>query len=506
MTTVETLFETYRVDRAHARQVADLALALFDAVAEPYDLPADTRRVVEIGALLHNVGLTTDPPTHHLVGRDIVLHSMLNECTPREQALVACIVAFHRKKVRPATEPAYLGLGQKNRRLALQLAAIVRVADGLDYHQSQTTQIRAVTHDAAGVTLHLTGAHAAADGERAVAKADLWQRVFDHAVRVEVEPGEAGAPRSNGAGATLDDTVEAAVLAPWYAESTAPLAELGRVLLRRHFRRMLQAERDVRADREIEAVHALRVATRRLRATLKLLAPVAPPAATRRFSRAVQRVARVAGAVRDRDVLLVHLDAATLPDEAQHAALAEVRASVAAARADAHARLIARLDSSDHELFKHAFANFMVSEAGWDNSVRVRDVAGSILWRHYEALRAYDRGGLPEDIAEIHAMRIEGKRLRYVLELFTDTFGARVNQVVEPLVAFQDHVGALNDVAVAAHILAADAPADTADAVAAYMALRNAEATQLLGELPARWDKVASATYRRRLMELIVKL
>ncbi len=503
MTTLDTLFTTYHVDLAHARQVADLALTLFDAVAEPYNLPPATRRIVELGALLHNVGLTTDPPTHHLVGRDIVLRQVLDDCSPREQALLACIVAFHRKKARPAAEPAYLSLGKKNRELALQLAAIVRVADGLDYHQSQATQLRAVTLDAAGVTLHLVGPHAAADGERAVAKADLWQRVFDQAVLAEAE---IGAATQAEAGAADTASPNGATLHPWYAESTAPLAELGRVLLRRHFRRMLQAEREVRADREIEAVHALRVATRRLRATLKLLAPVAPAAEVRRFSRAVQRVAQVAGAVRDRDVLLVHLDAAQLPDGDQQAVLAQVRADVAAARATAHARLIARLDSAEHEEFKHAFAGFMSSVESWDNSVRVRDVAGSTLWQHYEALRAHDRGGLPGEVVELHAMRIEGKRLRYVLELFTDTFGERVTQVVEPLMAFQDHLGFLNDADVAALILAEDAAAASADTVAAYMALRNAEAERLLSDLPARWEKVASATYRRRLMELIVKL
>jgi CHAD domain-containing protein len=502
MTSLEALFVTYRVDQAHARQVADLALGLFDAIAEPFKLPPASRRLVELGALLHNVGLTTDPPTHHLVGRDIVLRHVLDDCTPREQALIASIVAFHRKKVRPAAEPAYLSLGKKHRRLALQLAAIVRVADGLDYHQSQTTQLAAVTLDAQRVTLQLSGPHAAADGERAVAKADLWERVFNQSVQVEAEPAEDAAALDTA----VDDAVDGPPLAPWYAESTVPLAELGRVLLRRHFRRMLQAERDVRADREIEAIHALRVATRRLRATLKLLAPVAPADDVRRFSRDVQRIARVAGAVRDRDVLLVHLDAATLPDAADQATLAEVRAAVAAARAEAHARLIVRLDSAAHESFKHAFATFMNSDAGWDNSVRVRDVAGSILWTHYEALRAYDRDGLPTDVPELHAMRIEGKRLRYVLELFTDTFGERVNLAVTPLAAFQDHLGALNDADVAAHILATDAPTSAADTVAAYLALRDAEAMRLLDDLPARWEKVASATYRRRLMELIVKL
>ncbi|NTU86380.1 MAG: HD domain-containing protein, partial [Chloroflexales bacterium] len=137
---ISTLLDTYKVDRPHARQVADLAMALFDAVAQRYSLPAAQRRLVEIGGLLHNVGLTTDPPAHHLVGRDIVLRHAIEDLTPRERALVACMVAFHRKKVRPQLEPAYLALGKKGQREALQLAAILRVADGLDYAQSTSSR------------------------------------------------------------------------------------------------------------------------------------------------------------------------------------------------------------------------------------------------------------------------------------------------------------------------------------------------------------------------------
>jgi CHAD domain-containing protein len=502
MSSVDTVLTTYAVDLAHARQVADHALALFDALAPAADLPDSARHLVELGALLHNVGLTTDPPAHHLVGRDIVLRHVLTDLTLREQALIAAIVAFHRKKVRPDIEPAYISLGKKQRHLALQLAALVRVADGLDYHQRQTTSIAASTVQRKQVTLTLRGPFAASDGERAVAKADLFARVFGRTLVVQVD---ADAPAADVVPAAAD-TNEQASLAPWYAHPAAPLAELGRVLLRRHFRRMLQAERDVRADKEIEAIHALRVATRRLRAILRLLAPVADPQELRRFSRAEQQVARVAGAVRDRDVLLVHLRATKLPDDTQQAELVQVGEQVAAARRAAHAQLIALLDSAAHAAFQRNFATFMNSSAHWNDSIRVRDIAGSTLWQHYEALRAYDRDGLPAAIEDLHAMRIEGKRLRYVLELFTDTFGERVTAVVTPLVAFQDHLGVLNDTDVAASILASDAPAAAAACVAAYLAVRSVEGERLIAELPARWEKIASATYRRRLLDLIVKL
>ncbi|NJN15831.1 MAG: CHAD domain-containing protein [Oscillochloris sp.] len=283
------LLETYQVDQAHARSVADHALALFDGVAARYDLPADARRMVELSALLHNVGLTTDPPDHHLVGRDIVLRHGYDDLPAAQQAMLACTVAFHRKKVRPHQEPAFLSLTKKQRKLALKLAAIVRVADGLDYSQSGTTSVLAVEPCDHGFCLKLNGPHAANDGDRAVEKADLWQKVFG-------EPLTAAASEGNGeAPPRLDDDEPDVLLAPWYAAGDTPLAELGRVLLRRHFRDLMAAARKVGANRSIKPIHDLRVATRRLRAAMALLEPVAPPAA-RKARKALKGVANQAGA------------------------------------------------------------------------------------------------------------------------------------------------------------------------------------------------------------------
>jgi CHAD domain-containing protein len=507
LTQITDIFATYRVDLSHARQVADLALALFDAVAERYELPAAGRRLLEVGALLHNVGITTDPPLHHLVGRDIVLRHVIDDLSQRDQAIVACMVAFHRKKVRPQLEPAFLGLGKKGQAEALQLSAILRVADGLDYSHSQTTCLLGLEPGEVGLSLMLEGPHAVADGAQAVAKADLWRKVFGADLlgpNAESDPSLSPSAEKEQGGEGQKEPL----LPLWYAAPDAPLAELGRVLLRRHLRRMLAAERDVRADREIEDIHALRVATRRLRATLRLLAPVAPAAEARPAEKAIRRVARAAGAVRDRDVLLAHLaeSRAELP-EALHAGLDRLIATLGSERAKAYSRLIDLLDSDGHATFKAAFASLMNSSAKWDEGPRVRDLAGSTIWRHYEALRAHDRAGALPEGAELHAMRIDAKKLRYVLELFAESFGERAEQAVAQLAAFQDELGALNDTMVARATLdAADLGGDARAASDAYLALRESQSKALFGSLGGRWEKVASSTYRRKLMELIIRL
>lgn len=507
MPDVRELIVSYQVDLPHARQVADHALALFDAVVERYDLEPAHRRLLEVGALLHNVGLTTDPSEHHLVGRDIVLHHVIEDLAPRERALMACMVAFHRKKVRPQLEPAFLALGKRGQREALQLAAILRVADGLDYSLSQTTRLSGVTPGDAGLTLALSGPHAAEDGARAVAKADLWQRVFGETLQLALEPpADTLADTSDSAGEAAE--AETASLAPWYAAPEAPLAELGRVLLRRHLRRLRVAEREVRDGAPIESVHALRVATRRLRATLQLLAPVYAKDGLRPYRKAIGRLAGVAGPVRDRDVLLADLAARApeLPAELQ-SAVAALTGLLRAERDETLTRLNAFLASDEYAAFLRDFASMMNNRQGWDDGPRVRDLGGSTIWRHYEALRAHDHSGLPAEETALHAMRIDGKRLRYVLELFADTLGARADDAVKPLMAFQDHLGSLNDIAIARQLLAPYARHKlAAPAVTAYLALRAQQGEHLRAELPARWEKLNSASYRRKLLDLLARL
>ncbi|MDW8404678.1 CHAD domain-containing protein [Chloroflexus sp.] len=484
---VETLLAAYRVDRAHARQVADHALTLFDAVAQSHKLPDTARQLVEAGALLHNVGLTTDPPEHHLVGRDIILrHELGNET---DQAILAAIVALHRRKPRAQLEPAVLCLNKRNRELALQLAAIVRVADGFDYSQSQTTQVRVASHNGR-IGLIATGPHAAVDSERALAKADLWERVIGPRPEVVVQS------EGTVVEAVAGEDAPTELLPYWYASGEVPFAELGRVVLRRQVRRLQQTARAVEADETIEAVHDLRVATRRIRAALRLLEPVAPAKAARKAVVAVRTLAREAGATRDRDVLLNDMSQRDMNG------MAPVIEAIRAERMQAHSALVKYLSSKQYERDLRVVARLACLATEWDNRPRVKDHAGSMLYAHYEALRSYDRNGLPEDDATLHAMRIAGKRLRYALELVSDIVGERLSELLNPLIDFQDHLGALNDISVARGLLAPHTER-APEAVAAYLAAREAEWAALRTELPECWARLTCPDYRRTLLAVI---
>lgn len=530
--TVETLLETYGVDRDHARHVADLALALFDQLQQVHGMASEARRLLEIGALLHNVGLNENPAQHHTVGRDIVLRTSIEELTEQERAIVACLVAFHRKKVRPEQEPVFLSLKKKSQETTLRLAALLRVADGLDFSQSQTTRVEHCNVTDTEVQLHLTGRNADADGARAVKKADLWHRLFSRQMTyfltpIMVPPTIDDVPMATQNGHQTEHPVaETAEIDPESPSSDEPVqsvhdsaetvADASRRMLRRQFKKLQSQEKDVRADKDAEAVHQMRVATRRLRAVLAIIAAVAPPQQVRQFRKAIQRVARASSVVRDGDVFLEHIAGytASLPEEQR----AEMQPLVSALRRDrvvAHANLLKQLDSKRYADFKRDFARFMTGEQdGWNTTLRVRDIAGSLIWQRYEDVRAYETrldlrngNGVHEHDEELHQTRIAGKRLRYVLEMFADYLGPDTEQVLATLKQFQDHLGTVQDIAATkAYIGRLEIDLEAYPALNAYIASREEERRHLLAELPRLWAELTGEGYRRQLMELIVRL
>lgn len=530
--TVETLLETYGVDHDHARHVADLALALFDQLQQVHGMPPEARRLLEIGALLHNVGLNENPAWHHTVGRDIVLQTSMEELTEYERAMVACLVAFHRKKVRPEQEPAYLVLKKKDREITLQLAALLRVADGLDSSQSQTTRVEHCNVTDTHIQLHLIGRNADADGARAVKKADLWHRLFPRQITyfltpIVVSPAIDDLPMAaqNGhptehlvieTGEVVPESPQSEQSVQSGYDSAETVAAASRRMLRRQFKKLQSQEKDVRADKDIEVVHQLRVATRRLRAVLAIIAGVAPPKQVRLFRKAIQRVARASSAVRDSDVFLEHIAdyTASLPEE-QGAEMQPLVNALRRDRAAAHVDLLKQLDTRRYADFKRDFALFMTDEQkGWNTTLRVRDIAGSLIWQRYEDLRAYEttldlRNGnnVHEQDDELHQTRIAGKRLRYVLEMFADHLGPDTDQVLATLKRFQDHLGTVQDIAaMKVYIAQLNLDLEAHPALKAYIAIREEERTHLLAALPELWGELTGEPYRRQIMELIVCL
>lgn len=458
--TVEELCRRYDVDMAHARHVAEMALALFDVTAEVHGLPPERRDLLETAAILHNVGFAFYPEKHHTVGRDIILDHRLVELGEVEQQMVACTTALHRKKFKPKRldkEPSFLALPDEVRDETLALAALLRMADGLDYSQSQTTILGQAQPSPQAIVLPVLGPFAREDAARARQKADLWHHLFDVGLRfvVEGEPvvliqpeeTEAAPPKRRKSPGVLPDD---------------PMSEAGRKVLLFHFERMLEHEPGTRLGEDIEELHDMRVATRRMRSAFRVFAPYFDPDVLKPFLKGLRRTGRALGSVRDLDVFMEkaqrYLDG--LPEE-ERSSLDPLLTSWREQREAARAKMLAYLDSERYQRFVQEFGQFLVTEgagalpptAGRAVPPQVYQVVPTLIYTRYEVVRGYEPVIENAPLETLHALRIDCKRFRYALEFFREVLGPEVEEVIKEVVIVQDHLGNLHDADVACHLL-----------------------------------------------------
>jgi triphosphatase len=257
-------------------------------------------------------------------------------------------------------------------------------------------------------------------------------------------------------------------LGPTRVDDSVTLGELAFAVLRRQFGTMRSHEPGVRLGEDPEELHDMRVATRRMRAAIKLFKNALPERA-RHLRDEMKWVATVLGDVRDLDVQLERLEewSARADDEGYRDTLRRTSRLLEKQRKEARGRMLAALDSARYERFERSFAEMLklgptpsltpgaAAEEDPPTDEPAAVAGRGLLRRRYRKWRkladAIDDASAPE---EYHELRKEGKRLRYALEFFAEVYGEDVTgRLVKPLKTFQDDLGLHQDDLVAAEWL-----------------------------------------------------
>jgi CHAD domain-containing protein len=298
------------------------------------------------------------------------------------------------------------------------------------------------------------------------------------------------------------------------------MAEAGRKVILADFIKMLAHEAGSRAGEDIEEVHDMRVATRRMRSAFQLLGPYFKTRPIRPYTQSLRGLARRLGAVRDLDVMIDSLEKhRARRNEAERAALQTIIKRLDKRRRKARKKLINHLDSKAYRKFVGNFAAFLSkpgkgARAIDGNSVaphQVRHVLPVIAHEHLAAVRAYDTVLAGAEVETLHALRIEFKRLRYLVSYFSDVLGSSGEDFIDELKNIQDHLGLLNDCSVAQDWLKGlldDLNGDeTQTAVlAAYIAELAEEQIRLMAEFPAVWAKFNTRAVQSKLSNALLTL
>lgn len=317
-------------------------------------------------------------------------------------------------------------------------------------------------------------------------------------------------------------------------EPDDPMSEAGRKTLRFHFRRMLYNEPGTRLGEDIEALHDMRVATRRMRAAFQVFDDHYKPKVVARYQKGLKRTGRALGGVRDLDVFREKTQAYrdALP-ASQQGGLDGFLSVLELRREAARERMITYLDSKKYLRFTDRFGRFVETEGLGSRAVtldgdeprpyHVRHVAPMAVYERLANMRAYDEWvTIPNPpVARLHALRIACKRLRYTLEFFREVLGPDTKELVKEVVVMQDHLGDLQDAVVASGILrdylnwgtwgpsGADwsrpslAVPVIAPGVAAYLAAKQSEIQHLVEAFPQQWHRLAGPDFSQRVADAV---
>lgn len=139
---VLALAEHFLYEERHARHVARLALSIFDQTRKLHGLGDAEREYLEAAAILHEVGFFVSSAQHHRHSYYLIRNAHLPGFTEEEKEILANVARYHRKSHPKPKHEGYARLDPGGRRLVARLAAILRIADGLD--RSHAGRVRRV--------------------------------------------------------------------------------------------------------------------------------------------------------------------------------------------------------------------------------------------------------------------------------------------------------------------------------------------------------------------------
>lgn len=311
------------------------------------------------------------------------------------------------------------------------------------------------------------------------------------------------------------------------------MAEAARKTFLFHFRQLLVHEPGTRRGEDIEALHDMRVATRRMRVAVRVFAKYLDSEATRSFKAELKRAGGVLGAARDLDVFWEKAARyqGTFP-EGERPDLSPLRAAWEAARRRAQEQMLSYLDGSSYQHFKEAFGAYLqtpwpdvspsLNGKGEPIPHRVRHVAPALITRCLADLRAYDEWFQVPDVPlqRYHRLRITSKRLRYTLEYFREVLGPGAQALINEIKQLQDHLGDLQDAVVAGNILRdfltwgtwghteSEIPPRPviAPGVAAYLTARQTELQRQIETFPELWGRYTSREFSLQVADVTFNL
>jgi CHAD domain-containing protein len=226
-----------------------------------------------------------------------------------------------------------------------------------------------------------------------------------------------------------------------------------RVALDTRLRALLRHDPGARTGADVEDVHQMRVAVRRMRAALKAAAPLLDADWADELRAELGWLGRSLGPVRDLDVLLPRLRqlASNLPAE-ERAFAEQLIGALDDEYREARQDMLAALSAPRYTTLLERLADAVRCPLPTPKASKKQPQLIKLVRKQYRSLsKAVRRAGDNPSDEMLHALRIKGKRLRYTGELAEPVLGKPVRQLLDATSGLQEVLGDHQDACVAQH-------------------------------------------------------
>ncbi len=180
------LSEKYQSDAGHGEHVGRLCEHLLKNLHDLHHLTEHDALLLQVAAILHEVGTYVSPRAHHKHSEYIILNSEIFGLDRLDVTIVALVSRYHRHSGPKLDHTSYAALDTDDRIRVCKLAAILRVADALERTHAQRVSKIEITRTASKLQIRLPGLEDAAIERLAMdSKADLFEQVFGLTVVIE---------------------------------------------------------------------------------------------------------------------------------------------------------------------------------------------------------------------------------------------------------------------------------------------------------------------------------
>ena len=179
LASADSLGHRYRFDRDHGHHVVMLATRLFDQLRDEHGLGDRERLLLQVAALLHDVGVYVSLRAHHKHSQYILASSQIFGLSNEETALVSNIARYHRRGLPQNSHLPFIALDRNDRLIVSKLAAILRVANALDAeHAGKVRDVHLVRRGSNWILELESAGDSTMEQLAATARSDLFAQTY----------------------------------------------------------------------------------------------------------------------------------------------------------------------------------------------------------------------------------------------------------------------------------------------------------------------------------------